>query len=107
MAMRQTQTVDLLERELELEQLDRVVEEATAGHGGLAFMEGPPGIGKPRLLDALRERARDHGMTVLAARASELDREFPFGVVRQLFEPLVASAGRERRAQLLQGAAGL
>ena len=30
---------------------------------------------------------------MLAARGSELEREFPFGVVRQLFEPALADAG--------------
>jgi DNA-binding CsgD family transcriptional regulator len=97
----------LLERVSELEQLDRLVSEACAGRGRLVLVEGPPGIGKSRLLEAARVRARDRGMVVLSARASELDREFPLGVVRQLFEPLVVSADAERRATLLHGAAGL
>jgi DNA-binding CsgD family transcriptional regulator len=45
-------------------------------------------------------------MVVLSARASELDSEFPFGVVRQLFEPLLAGADPARREALLGGAAG-
>ena len=47
-------------------------------------------------------------MRVLTARGSELEREFPFGVVRQLFEPPLkrarafAALGAEvRRARLL------
>src|ERR671915_1028213 len=96
----------LLEREGELKQLDRVVEDACAGLGRLVLIEGPPGIGKSRLLEAVRARARERGMLALSARVSELDREFPFGVIRQLFEPLVVSADAERRATLLDGAAG-
>src|SRR4051812_29965193 len=97
----------LLERERELDRVEDAVGEARAGRGGLLVVEGPPGIGKTCLLEALRARARRHDMVVLAARASELDREFPFGVVRQLFEPLVLRAEEERRARLLGGPAAL
>src|ERR671915_281077 len=67
----------LLEREGELKQLDRVVEDACAGLGRLVLIEGPPGIGKSRLLEAVRARARERGMLALSARVSELDRELP------------------------------
>jgi DNA-binding CsgD family transcriptional regulator len=103
----------LLEREEELHELDLLLEEALGGGGGrLVLLEGPPGIGKTQLVDALRGRARERGVNVLSARASELDRDFPFGVVRQLFEPLVAAArthpGNGRPAAgLLDGAAAL
>src|SRR5688500_12233353 len=46
-------------------------------------------------------------MTVLEARGGELEREFPFGVIRQLFEARLAEAGEEERAELLSGPAGL
>src|SRR4051812_800582 len=97
----------LLERERELDRVEDAVGEARAGRGGLLVVEGPPGIGKTRLLEALRARARRQDMVVAAARASELDREFPFGVVRQLFEPLVLRADDERRGRLLGGPAAL
>ena len=54
------------------------------------LIEGPPGIGKSRLLTEFRRRATAEGAMVLNARAGELEREFPFGVVRQLFEAVVA-----------------
>jgi DNA-binding CsgD family transcriptional regulator len=95
----------LLEREGELQQLDALVDEACTGRGRVVLIEGPPGIGKTQLLDAARARARERDMAVLAARATELDRDFPFGAVRQLFEPLIASADPGRRAALLHGAA--
>ena len=63
------------------------------------LIEGPPGIGKSRLLAEFRRRAVAEGALVLNARAGELEREFPFGVVRQLFEGVVADpdgAGRRR-----------
>ena len=97
--------MQLLERDDELQVLGRLLEEARAGSGRMVLVEGPPGIGKTRLLDSARAHARERGMRVLAARASELDRQFPFGVVRQLFESLLASASADRRAAWLQGAA--
>src|SRR4051812_42755810 len=96
----------LLERDDELSELDRLVEDACAHRGRLVLIEGAPGIGKTRLLESVRARARGSQMTVLGARASELDRDFPFGMLRQLYGSLVASAGDERRARLLAGAAG-
>src|SRR5688500_6094752 len=95
----------LLEREDELRELERLVGEACEGRGRMALIEGPPGIGKTRLLTAVRDAAEQRGVVVLSARASELDGQFPFGVVRQRFEPLLAAADEERRALLLAGAA--
>ena len=46
-------------------------------------------------------------MQVLGGRGSELERSFSFGVVRQLFEPLLASLQAEERADLLAGSAAL
>ena len=69
----------------------------------MLLIEGQAGIGKSRLAAEARRRASDAGMNVLTARGSELEREFPYGVVRQLFEgALVDPAARER---LLAGAA--
>ncbi len=48
----------------------------------------------------------DAGLQVLSARGNELEREFAFGVARQLFEVPVARADPERQEQLLAGAAG-
>src|SRR5262249_8588467 len=89
----------LLEREQELASLAALVEEATAGRPHLAIVEGPAGIGKTQLLAEARRRAPDAGMRVLSARAGELEREYAFGVVGQLFEPVLASP--EARERLL------
>jgi DNA-binding CsgD family transcriptional regulator len=69
------------------------------------LIEGPAGIGKSRLLAALRRRGEAAGALTLAARSSELEREFPFGVVRQLFEAQLADPAVSKRA--LSGAAAL
>jgi DNA-binding NarL/FixJ family response regulator len=92
---------DLLEREDEIAALAGLLDDLEAGVSGLLVVEGPAGIGKSRLLGELRERARGQGVRVVAARGADLEKEFPFGVVRQLFEPVLAS----RRGELLTGAA--
>ena len=71
------------------------------------MVEGPAGIGKTRLLDAARAAAAERGFRVLVARASPLEREFGFGIVRGLLEPVVHAAGPAERAALLDGAARL
>jgi hypothetical protein len=97
----------LLEREQELAVLaGRVALLTERGDGGLAVIEGSAGIGKTRLLGEVRLQACA-SLRVLTARGSELEGEFAFGVVRQLFEPLLASAPAERRDELLAGAAAL
>jgi DNA-binding SARP family transcriptional activator/tetratricopeptide (TPR) repeat protein len=83
----------LVERDREVALLERLLTEATAGEGRAVLVEGPPGIGKSRLLAELRRRAAGAGAVVLNARAGELETEFPFGVVRQLFEAAVADPG--------------
>jgi hypothetical protein len=45
-------------------------------------------------------------MRVLRGRGAELEREFAFGVARQLFEPVLAGASVVERDDLLKGAAG-
>jgi DNA-binding CsgD family transcriptional regulator len=84
-----TRNAVLLERDRELEMLDRLVQGALAGDAALALLEGPAGIGKSTLLAKAREKATGAGFRVLAARGSDLERDSPFGVVRQLFESLL------------------
>ena len=93
-------TPPLVEREREVAQLAALVDAVASGEGRAVLIEGPAGIGKSALLAQARRRAADSGALVLAARGSELEREFPFGVVRQLLESVVAE-----QEQLLTGAA--
>jgi DNA-binding CsgD family transcriptional regulator len=104
--VREPEDVELLEREGEQAALAALVAAACRGTGQCAVVEGTAGIGKTRLLTAARAQADQVGMRVLAARGSELEREFAYGVVRQLFEPVLAGASNAERAELLAGAAG-
>ncbi len=85
-----TTVAQLIERDRELSLFDDLVSPDGADGAPLVVVEGTAGIGKSRLIAELRERARENGHLVLAANGSDLEREFPFGVVRQLFDPVLA-----------------
>jgi DNA-binding CsgD family transcriptional regulator len=97
----------LLERSEELARIESALAEACSGRGAFVVIEGPAGIGKTALLAAARTAAANSGMRVLRSRGTELERDFAFGVVRQLFEPLLAEASELERRDLLQAAAGV
>src|SRR6185312_3815500 len=77
--------------------------DVAAGLSQFVLIEGPPGVGKTRLLAETRRVAAEHGLPVLGTRGSQLERAFGFGAVRQMFEPVLVD--RARREQLLAGAA--
>lgn len=93
----------LVDRDFELTALRAVFEDAIGGRSRAVLVEGPPGIGKSRLLSELRTLRGRSNATICVARGSEMEREFGFGVVRQLFEPVLRDAAR--RARLLNGSA--
>lgn len=97
----------LLERQDELAEAQAALAAARAGSGQTLLIQGPAGIGKTELARALRSAAAAQEMEVASARGGELESEFPYGVVRQLFEPLVLRASAGERESLLEGAAGL
>ncbi|MDP8910412.1 MAG: AAA family ATPase, partial [Chloroflexota bacterium] len=98
---------ELFERESEVEQVAAAIDAALAGEGSVVALEGQAGIGKTSLLADASRRACDAGMRVLSARGGELEREFAYGVVRQLFEAPLAAAEHADRERWLMGAAGL
>ncbi|MGI8506497.1 MAG: helix-turn-helix transcriptional regulator [Solirubrobacteraceae bacterium] len=91
----------LLERERVVTTLRTVIGEAAGGQSRVVVVEGEGGIGKTRLLAEARRLAAEADLRVLGARGGELEREFAFGVVRQLFEPGLAGSD----ASALHGAA--
>ncbi|HEV2784766.1 MAG TPA: AAA family ATPase, partial [Solirubrobacteraceae bacterium] len=97
----------LLERDAELQAADELLTAGRSARGRLLLVEGHAGIGKSALIDAAVSRARDTEMTVMRARASELESDFAFGIALQLFEPLLAGADDETRDRLLAGSAAL
>lgn len=96
-----------LEREAELQQIAELLAMARTGHGQLCVIEGPGGVGKSRLLDECASSAEAAGMAVVRARCSEMTRDYPFGVARNLFERTLIRADAAQRIPLLQGPATL
>ncbi len=97
---------ELFEREGELEAIEDFLDRGADG-GASLLIEGPPGVGKTSLMRRLGRRADERGIRVLGARGSEIDRDFGFGIVRQLFgEPLRRMAASER-ASLFAGPVAL
>src|SRR3954454_3950689 len=97
----------MLEREAELAAVEAMLGVAQSGDGRMVVVEGSAGIGKTRLLAEARALAAASEFDVLTARGGELEGEFAFGIVRQLFEASLAAATFEMRAELLAGAAEL
>ena len=102
-----SRAVDLLERESEQTELAGHIAAAQTGTGRLVLVAGPAGIGKTELLAGARSLAELAGTILAQARGSELETGFAFGVVRQLFEPLLRERSRRERDRLLRGAAGV
>ena len=97
----------LLERERELGALREAVDSASNGDGRLVVVEGRAGMGKTRLVAEARALAAEAEFEVLVARSAELEQEFAYGVVRQLFEPFLAALPEPDRSELLRGSAAL
>ncbi|MCA1699728.1 MAG: AAA family ATPase [Actinobacteria bacterium] len=97
----------LLEREGELAHLGAALSRARSGRGCTVLVQGPAGIGKTRLLDETRDRAREIGLDVLSARGGALESGYGFGVVGQLLESTVAQARVDDDCEMLSGAAAL
>lgn len=91
---------DLVERDSELAAIKTFVR-----RGGVMLIEAGAGVGKTSLLEAACAIARREKRTVLRARGSDLERDFAFGIVRQLFERRCADATADERDALLAGPA--
>jgi DNA-binding CsgD family transcriptional regulator len=73
--------VALVGRAAESAALDEWLGRVSAGNGGLGLIEGEPGMGKTRLVGAALAAASEAAFGVFSARADELDRRRPFGVL--------------------------
>jgi DNA-binding CsgD family transcriptional regulator len=100
----QRAVTSVLERERELKRIGAAMADALRGAGGVVLVEGPAGIGKTTLADAVVREGRSRGMRVLRAAGRELERDFPYGVVRQLVDPVLRTADPAARERLLDGA---
>jgi DNA-binding CsgD family transcriptional regulator/tetratricopeptide (TPR) repeat protein len=76
-----------------LELADRRLHEAEASHGGLLLLSGEAGIGKSRLLGAIRRKARDAGFLQANGSVSPQDKELPAALILELARTLQQLAG--------------
>jgi DNA-binding CsgD family transcriptional regulator len=78
----------LLGRRREREALDRLLEAARGGHGGVLVVHGEPGVGKTALLEYAVEAGR--GFRVARTSGVEAEMELPYGAAQQLSWPFIA-----------------
>jgi DNA-binding CsgD family transcriptional regulator/tetratricopeptide (TPR) repeat protein len=93
---------NIVGRTAELSRLDQLVAGLAAGRGGLAWVQGEPGVGKSALIDAVTARAAAQGNAVFWAAGDELMQPFP---LRLMADCLGISAGSPDAASA--GIAGL
>lgn len=104
----------LLERDEALAELGRAVSDGLSGEAATAVILGGPGEGKTTLLAVACARAeRDRAQIphargrVLRAHGRELEREFAYGVVRQLLEAPIRELDEAGRAEVFAGSASV
>ena len=78
----------LVEREGHLRILDSALAECRAGRGQVVMVAGAPATGKTTLARVFTKRSGDTGVPVHMATGSLAERNWPFGVIRQLFPEL-------------------
>jgi DNA-binding CsgD family transcriptional regulator len=77
----------LLGRQREREALDRLLEAARGGHGGVLVVHGDPGVGKTALLEYAGEAGRE--FQVVQTVGVEGEMELPFAALQQLCSPIL------------------
>jgi DNA-binding CsgD family transcriptional regulator/tetratricopeptide (TPR) repeat protein len=81
-------TRQLLGRQREQAVLERLLETAREGHGGVLVVHGDPGVGKTALLEYALQTAKD--FRVVRASGVEGEMELDYAALQQLCSPLLA-----------------
>jgi two-component system sensor kinase len=83
-------------RRYEIEELDKHVALARAGHGSLVLVESESGGGKTRLMTELALRGVQQGMTVFRGQGSEQVGQHPFQVLNGIIDQLSVATRSNR-----------
>ena len=83
----------LLHREHDLAAIGPALQGLGQGRPAVVLIQGPRGIGKSALLQLVLARFAGDAL-VLRARCHENEQGFPYGVVRQLFDPFTDRSGQ-------------
>ena len=81
----------LVGRDSEQADLRRAVNQALAGHGGLAMVGGEAGVGKSRLVAEIGGTAGARGMRVLTGHCVEMDSTPPYLPYVEMIEQVISS----------------
>jgi DNA-binding CsgD family transcriptional regulator len=84
-----------------------VVPGAATDQSRFVVLEGAAAVRTPVLLSIAASTSEESGARVLRARCNAGEIDFPFGVVRQVFEMRLDAASAAERRTWLRGAAGL
>jgi predicted ATPase len=95
-----THASQLIGRERELGALARTLERLAGGETALVELVGEPGIGKTRLLGELSAQAERRGCLVLGGRATEFERDAPYGLWVDAAESYLQSLDAARLGRL-------
>lgn len=95
-----------LERLAELDRIGAALDQVAQGHGTVLVIEGEAGIGKTRLIEETRARAKERRFARLHAIGDELESVIAWALVRQLVDRQVSRHSGAARAALLAGPAG-
>lgn len=98
-------TQPLLERGVEVDRLTSAIDAARSAAGRAVIVEGPSGIGKSRLLTEAADAAHRAGFCVLRASGGEFERDYPAGVVLDLFQAHMSTHDEVEQQHLLRGSA--
>jgi DNA-binding CsgD family transcriptional regulator len=79
--------LDLIGRELEIQQLKQFVSQVTKGAGDALLLSGAPGVGKTALLDLTAVLAADSGLSLLRATGSQFEADISYAALHQLLHP--------------------
>ncbi len=78
------------------------VDDLVGGNGGVALIEGDPGIGKSRLVEDLIDSAEWRGVRVLTAGHTELSALKPYQAIREALTPATTGLRGEHLAEVTE-----
>ncbi len=78
------------------------VDDLVGGNGGVALIEGEPGIGKSRLVEDLIDSAEWRGVRVLTAGHTELSAMEPYQAIREALTPATTGLRGEHLAEVTE-----
>ncbi len=84
---------NLVGRRWELSAIDSLLGRATAGHGAVVGVAGPPGIGKSRLMREVSSKARSLGVDVFTAFCESHTGRVPFHTIARLLRAATGVQG--------------